>query len=168
MKDSISIIPHGTATPYVAVFDTKGKPITDPKSNLPIGALMTSFTYVYSEEDDDTFELQLDTDNPNILDLPQLQTQMPLLLQWGYIYPDNTSHSGPVRKVVIRDHDIRFSDSGVKATIKGTDAFALTKVKPSDLEDKTLVQWIKNNIQGNYTIEIIDYSAKNKLKSEIK
>lgn len=168
MKDSTSITPMGTATPYVAVFDSKGKPIKDPKSGLPIGALITSFVYVYEEEDDDTFELQIDTDNPDILDIPQLQTQMPLTLQWGYIYPDGSSHSGPTRKVVIRDHSIRFSDSGVKATIKGTDAFALTKVKPADLEDKTLVQWLKNNIQGTYTLEIVDYSVKNRLKSEIK
>lgn len=166
MEDSKPIIPQGTATPYLGIFDIQGKPIIDTKSQLPIGMLTTSFVYEYNEEKSDTFEITIECDNPDIIDLPSLGNQMPLQLQWGWIYPDGTSNSGPVRKVVIRDSDLTLGSNGIKLTIKGTDAFDLTKNNPSDLEDKTFVQWVKNNISGRYTLEIIDYSKKNQFNSQ--
>lgn len=166
MEDSKPILPNGTATPYLAVFDIQGKPIVDPKSKLPIGMLVSSFFYEYSEEKDDKFEINLDCDNPDLIDLPKLGNQMALQLQWGYIYPDGSSNCGPVRKVVIRDSEVSFKDNGVRVTIKGTDAFSLTKTKPADLEDKTFIQWVKNNIEGKYNVEIIDYSYQNKFNAQ--
>lgn len=163
MEDSSKIIPDGTATPYLAVFNGMGKPIYDPSVNIPIGMLTTNFTYVYDEENDDTFEITIETDNPNLIDLPELGSQMPLQLQWGWIYPDGSSNSGPVRRVVIRDSSIYFTENGVRVVIKGTDAFSLTKVSPSNLEDKTFVKWLENNINGKYGINIVDYSNNNKL-----
>lgn len=166
MEDSKPIIPNGTASPYLAIFDIQGKSIKDPKSNLPIGMLVTNFTYEYNEEKSDTFEISIECNNPDLIDLPSLGNQMPLQLQWGWIYPDGSSNSGPVRKVVIRDTELSLKESGVRLIIKGTDAFDLTKNTPSDLEDKTFVQWVKNNISGKYTIEIIDYSSKNQFNSQ--
>lgn len=163
MEDSKPILPNGSATPYLAIFDAGGKPIIDPQSKLPIGVLVTNFEYVYDEEDDDTFEITLESNNPDLLDLPQLGHLMPLLLQWGWIYSDGTSNCGPVRKVVIRDNETHFSESGVRITLKGTDAFALTKTMPSDLKEKTFLQWSKNNIEGRFYMDIIDYQVKNRL-----
>lgn len=166
MEDSKPILSQGSATPYLAIFDGNSKPIIDPQSKLPIGVLVVSFFYEYNEEEDDTFEIVLNSDNPNLIDIPQLNNLMPLLLQWGWIFSDGTANCGPVRKVVIRDSEVEFTESGVKITLKGTDSFALTKIMPSDLEDKTMVQWIKNNLEGKFYIDFIDYEVKNQFHTE--
>lgn len=163
MEDSKPIMEGGSATPYLAIFDGRSNPIVDPLTNLPIGTYVTNFEYVYNEEDDDTFEITLTCDNPNLIDLPQLSYLMPLLLQWGWIFSDGSSNCGPVRKVVIRDSESNFSDSGVKIVLKGTDAFALTKVMPANNEDEIMVKWITNNLEGKFYIDIIDYEVQNKL-----
>ena len=48
--DSDPMLPDGTGTPYLAIFNTSGQPIMDDKNGLPIGMLVTSFKYVYEEE----------------------------------------------------------------------------------------------------------------------
>lgn len=163
MEDNKPILPKGTGTPYLAIFDIKGKPIIDTKSNLPIGMLVTNFTYEYDEEKEDKAEITLECDNPNILDHPSLRIQFPLTLQWGWLYPDGTSKCGPIRKVVIRDHDISFGENGIRVNISCTDAFALTKVSPAQLEERAFNTWVKNNIEGKFFMEVVDYSVNNKV-----
>lgn len=163
MEDSKAIASNGSATPYLAIFDGRSKPIVDPFTGFPIGIYVVNFEYVYDEEDDDTFEITLNCDNPDLIDLPQLGYQMPLLLQWGWIFSDGSSNCGPVRKVVIRDSESNFTESGVRIILKGTDAFALTKTTPANLEDETLVKWIKNNLEGKFQVDLIDYKVQNKI-----
>ena len=163
MEDSKPILPGGTGTPYLAIFDSKGKPIIEPKSGLPLGMLVTNFSYEYIEEKEDKAEISIECDNPDIVDHPSLRTQSPLSLQWGWIYPDGTSNNGPIRKVVIRDRDISFGENGIKLEISCTDAFALTKVSPAQLEDRAFRTWVKNNIEGKFYIDVVDYSISNKV-----
>ena len=63
MEDSDNILLNGTGTPYVAIFDSKKNPIIDSVSGLPIGELVSSFTYVYDEESESYYcDVNLDED----------------------------------------------------------------------------------------------------------
>lgn len=166
MEDSKPILDRGSATPYLAIFGMSNQPILDPVSKIPLGTFVTDFEYIYKEDDSDTFSITIECDNPNIIDLPELGDKMPLILQWGWIYANGTSNSGPIRKVIIRDSEVKFTSSSVKVIIKGTDAFDLTKNMPSNVEEKTFIQWVKNNISGRFYVDIIDYKTKSKLYTE--
>lgn len=164
MADSTSILELGTATPYLAIFDVTQKPIMIESKGQPLGTFVSSFWYEYCEEDDDKAEIVIETDTPDICNLPSLGIQMMLHLQWGYIFPQNEKKCGPVRKVVIRDVEESYSARGIKITLKCTDAFSLLKQSPADLENQLFGQWVKNNVEGKFTLEIINYNKNHQIK----
>lgn len=122
----------GMGTPYLAIFDSAETPIIDSLHNLPIGVFVTYFKYNYVEDGIDTGEIVIETNNTNVSDHPSLQYLMPLKLQWGWIYPDGSSLSGPMRSIVVKDHKLSFTPKGVKFTIELSDSSFLTKSEPAD------------------------------------
>ena len=157
------ILPDGTGTPYLAIFSPTNKPIVDPKSGLPIGIFVSSFFYEYSDEKEDTAEIVIDIDNPNLLDIPELQKQRSLKVQWGWLYPNKKNKIGPLRSIVIVDSDSAYGSQGVKFTLKCQDAFSLyaktTHSKPN-YEEKAFQSWVKDNIGGKFMLEVVDYKVK--------
>ena len=154
----------GMATAYVAIFDSTGKPIFDPLSNLPIGIFVTDFNYTFIEEKSDTASFTILTDNPNLVDLPKLSQQSVLKLQWGFIFEDGTSDSSQVRTVSIADHSVDFNENGITIKYSCTDLFSsVAKQNPADLENRIFNTWVKNNIEGKFGFEIVNYNSKPKL-----
>lgn len=158
-----NILPDGMAMPYVAIFDSGGRAILEPVTQLPLGTFVVNFFYQYKEEKEDECEIVLETNNPNLIDLPALTPNMPLRVQWGYIFSDKTSKSGPVRTVAIRDIDANFSESGVKYTLKCTDPFAITKNVRAELKEQMFSTWVENNLADRFSIEVVDFTREHKM-----
>lgn len=140
MEDSNNILLNGTGTPYVAIFDSKKNPIMDPVSNLPIGELVSSFTYVYDEEREDNGNIHIICNNPNLVALPALGYQMGLNLQWGWILSESSIFCGPVRKVIIVGVKVEFTSNGIEIDLDIADSSILLKNTPSN--------YYKNNTKG--------------------
>ena len=163
MEDNEPILKNGTGTPYLAIFNSRGKPIICPKNKMPIGMNVSSWHYEYDEEKEDSAEITIETDNPNLVDHPDLAEKSTIKMQWGYIYDDGTSHCGPVRAVVIRDTDVDFDDNGIKLKLNCTDSFAVTKSTPADMEEKVFATWLKQNVAVNFFIEIVEHTTNTQL-----
>ena len=137
IPDSVTVLQNGTGTPYLGIFNGMAKPIMDPKYNLPIGMYVTSFEYVYDEEDCDEATIHLDCDNPDLVDLNDLQYYRPIQLQWGYIYPSNVTYQGPVRKVIIIGREVSFDETGTHITLTMGDATTILKNSPANYYNNT-------------------------------
>lgn len=149
--DSPSILPNGTGTPYLAIFGVSGSPIMDTTKDLPIGMFVTSFEYQYIEEKSDKGQFVIVTDNTEIVVHPELDYKMGLQLQWGWILPNGDIISGPVRKVVITEHKVQFSPSGVEFTIKFSDSTYVLDTIPATYEnqEKGGKEWYRKVIENS-------------------
>lgn len=170
LQDSPTVLQNGTGTPYLAVFNGHGKPIVDPKNNLPIGIFMTSFEYVYDEEDVDNGRFSIDTDNPDLAALPELDYYSPLILQWGYIYPSNQAYIGPIRKTMITGRDVVFNETGTHITIEFSDASVILKNMPARYFENTsgFLKYIEDILLGKgLGIIMVDYRESSKIKQVV-
>lgn len=156
-------LPTGSATPYIAIFNSQGEVIRDPESNITLGSLVTLFEYIYEEEKTDKGHLEISTKNPNLCALTELGYQQGLQLQWGYIYPDGTGYYGPIRRVIIVGQKVTFGQRGVNITIEFTDSSELLKNIPATHYDTTrgFVEYFKDLCKGiPIGIEIVDHQSK--------
>lgn len=147
MEDSDNILLNGTGTPYVAIFDSKKNPIIDSVSGLPIGELVSSFTYVYDEEREDNGNIHIICNNPNLVALPALGYQMSLNLQWGWVLSESSIFCGPLRKVIIVGVKVEFTSNGVEIDLDIADSSILLKNTPSN--------YYKNNTKGKLFSEYL-------------
>lgn len=160
-EDSAAVLLDGTGTPYLAVFNNLGEPIVDSSSGLPIGMLMTDFEYNYKEEKSDVGEFTLETDNPDLISHPALDFYMGLMLQWGWIYPNGGFYCSPVRQVVITEHKVDFTETGVKIRITFSDSSVLLKNQPADYYNSAagFEAYVKDMLKGvGIGLELWDYS----------
>lgn len=131
----MAVLKKGTGTPYVAIFNGSNDPIIDLTLGLPIGVFVEDFKYKYVEDGCDTAEIGLKTNNVNIADHPDLQYLMTIKLQWGWLFPDGTTESSPVRSLVIKDYSIDFTRDGVNMNIELIDSSFLLKNEPPTITD---------------------------------
>ena len=160
--DSDPILPNGTGTPYLAIFDGDGAPIIDEKLGLPIGMLLDNFIYEYTEEKEDSGSFVITTDNSDLPSNPKLAYQMPLKLQWGWIYPDGSYISGPIRKVIVIGSSSSFTSNGVTLEIKFADASILLKQSPAVYfsRDAEFYQDLIKICEGQTIgVEMLDYTT---------
>lgn len=160
--DSDPILYSGTGTPYLAMFDGGKQPILDPVSKLPIGVYTISFEYTYEEGKEDSGKFILLTDNADLISIEQFGYLMPLYLQWGWIYSNSTSKSGPLKKVVIVGHDVHFTPEGTRITIEFSDCSILLKNMPPNFsgQAKGFEKYITSVLTGNPVgITFIDHKV---------
>jgi hypothetical protein len=107
---------YGYGSPYVRVFSSRGE----------ISFELKSFTYKYSQEEDDVAQLELLSSEVDLPDRADLQEGSIITITWGYI-------NGPsvTRKVVIRDIKVNFSSEGISLGLVCTDKASLAKVNNS-------------------------------------
>ena len=161
-QDSAPVLFHGTGAPYLAIFNGQSKPILCQKNKLPIGTFVKGFEYKYVEEGPDVGEIMIETDNPDLLDHPDLQYYSSLWIQWGYIYANKTCLPGPPRKVIIIGMSSEFTDKGTTINLKVADVGILLKTVPSNFYNnlKGLEDFLKDLLQGEFVGEtsLIDYA----------
>lgn len=126
LKQEPSNLRNGTATPYIALFDQAGSPIINPLTGISLGAYVSKFNFVSGDQKEDNLNIIVDTGDPDTVDIPEIQEGKTLLVQWGYIYSDGSSHSSTVHSVEIKQIDVTFDDQGTHITI-------IAKDKVSDL-----------------------------------
>ena len=126
-----SMSQYGTATPYLALFNSDGMPVMNTITSIPLGAYITKFSFKYDEEKENQCVLTFETGDPDTVDIPELQEGKTLNIQWGYIYPDGSFVSGPIKGLKIKDFNCIFDSTGTHATIKCVDATVeLRRVPP--------------------------------------
>lgn len=162
-KVNNSMLHHGTAMPYLALFDSEGNPVKNTLTGIPLGAYITSFNYRYDEAKENEFNIALSGGNPDMVDMEILADGRTILLQWGYVYADGTSVSGPIKAMMIKNVDATFNDSGVNLKIKGVDGTYNFRLVPPFIKDisgsseNTLSRYIDNGMGGNVGVIIEKY-----------
>lgn len=73
VKANNPILYKGTGTPYLAIFDNQGIPVMNPLTGIPLGAYISSWSYVYDEEKENLATITIDTGNPDTVDVEALQ-----------------------------------------------------------------------------------------------
>ena len=82
---------------------------------------VSSFEYTYIEGEPDEGQFIIETDNPEIVSLPQLQYRMPIKLQWGYIFPNSDKVGplcSPLKIMMIMDNSCTFTQKWCKSYYK--------------------------------------------------
>lgn len=147
-KADPSILDHGTATPYLAIFSEVGTPVLHPITGVPLGAYITQFDYKYDEEKLNECTLTFDCGDPDVVDEKSFPTEMKIFVQWGYIYSDGTSLSSEAKSLKVRDYNVDFNDQGVHSTLVCLDIKAdlllSLPVKPNGDDSKTLDKYLEN------------------------
>lgn len=150
LPDSPTVLQNGTGTPYLAIFNGSQQPIMDFKNNLPIGVFVTSFEYSYIEEDCDEGKIVIETDNPDLVALDELDYYRPLQLQWGYIFPSKLTYVGPIRKVMITGREVTFDESGTHITLTVSDASVILKnTSAKYFNTGGFVEYLTDILNGN-------------------
>lgn len=129
--ESSKSLPEGYGKPWVSIYNRHVQPIMDKLHNLPLGTFVSSFWYEYNVNIENETEITIDTDNPTILDDPDLYDKATLFVQWGWILPDNKVTSSSLRKVVIREIDASFTEDGINVVFKCKDGISLLGDKPA-------------------------------------
>lgn len=121
-KSDASNLHHGTATPYIALFNYFLEPIMNPVTGIPLGAYMSKFNYTFDQESENVCEATFDTGDPATADIEELKGGYELAVQFGYIYADGTYKSSKVHYLKIKEVDCVFDDQGTHITIRMKDS----------------------------------------------
>lgn len=163
MEESKQMLDQGAGVPFVTMFDGNRRPFIDKKSQLPIGMLVTFFTYEYDEEDGDKAEIVIETDNVDLLDQPEFGDKMPIILQWGHILPSGAMKVSPTRKLIIRDVEWDGTDNGVRITLRCQDLLSLLKSQSAARGNTDFEDWLANVLSGVPEAKVIDYKLQGRL-----
>lgn len=168
--ESLSILQKGVAMPYLALFDKDEKPImVDSEVGVvPLGALISKFEFksTIKAKDTNLCTLTLQSSDPKVMDIDNLSEGTHIWLQWGYIYSNGQTLSGPPRCVSIRDVDGTFNSQGVTLTLKCVDSSIQLNHTPPFIpqEDegdngiKTLVDYLDTGAENKIGIIIKKYN----------
>lgn len=149
----LPILYNGTGQPYMALFDSSGMPIMNPITNIPLGVYISSWNYLYDEEKENLATLTFETGDPDTVDIPAIQENSILFLQWGYIYPDGQFISSPVKILKVRDFEAVFDSTGTHVTIKCVDSVGDLRHQPpfvySDMDEYKLSTYLDNGCNNS-------------------
>lgn len=156
-KTSPSVLDHGTATPYIALFDAALEPIMNPLTGVALGAYVSQFQYRFDQEHENECVMTVDTGNPDTVDIPEIQDGAPVSIQYGYIYPDGTIYSSKVHELEVKELESTFDDQGTHLVIHLKDSTSnLRSTDPyKPLGDSyTFTQFMDNGMNQNVGIVI--------------
>lgn len=121
-KADASNLHHGTATPYIALFNYFLEPIMNPITGIPLGAYMSRFAYNFDQESENICEATFDTGDPATADIKELKDGYELGVQFGYIYANGTYKSSKLHYLKVKEVDCVFDDQGTHITIRMKDS----------------------------------------------
>ena len=164
--ESLNNLQNGIAMPYLAIFDQDGMPVKNPITGIPLGVYISSFSYKYDEEKENQASLTLDTGDPDTVDIVGLQEGKTIILQWGYIYPDGSHKSSPVKTIKVKDLNCKFDSTGTHVTLQCIDGVANLRHspphRPSSAEDdsdgrSSMVDFLDRGCDRNIGIIIEEF-----------
>lgn len=152
-------INHSTGMPFVSLFSHDRKPIIEPLSGIPLGAFVNDFYYEYNEGEDEDCYIEFVTDNPDLLEMPELGDKARIIVQWGVVMPNGSIEASPTRLLIKRDEEWSGNESdGIHISIKLTDKFSLFSNEPADRTYDLFGEWVKYKLQGIST-KFLDYNV---------
>lgn len=138
---------NGFGSPYVKLWGQSGKELTD---------IVTSFTYVHSEEEDDECVIVLESQNDTTFpDNPDYQDGKAMRVQWGYM-----GKTPQTRIIILVEAEGVYNETKISLILKGYDqAFYLKHSRTiSDenglLENPDLIE-LGKKIADNHGLEFV-------------
>lgn len=116
-KSSPYTLMQGTATPYIAFFNEDGYPLINPDTGIPLGAYVNSFELKLSEGAEDYGTIRIDNSNPDLVDIPELKENGEIIIQYGYIFSNGSTKSSKPRRLVVKQVNQVFDESGTHLTL---------------------------------------------------
>ena len=158
MSEMPSILQHGTATPYLAIFDGQGNPFRHPISGVPLGAYISKFSYKFDPKKNNECAITFDCGDPDVVGESAFKENSKIMVQWGYIYSDGSSISSDPIVLYIRDYNVDFDDSGVHSSLICLDIKEEIRkqfpVKPNGDEQRTLDKYLENGCDDDIPVII--------------
>lgn len=120
----IPTLDNGTATPYLALFNSHGDPLKDPKTGLFISEYVTSFQHRMTENSDETpaLTVQLQYEDATLLDNPDLHTKKIIYFQYGYVFANGSFICSPAYTMKIVRADYFLDGNSCRFTLYASDA----------------------------------------------
>lgn len=113
---------EGMAAPYIAFFNETGGALINPITGIPLGAYVTSFQLKMSEEKEDYGTIQIDTGNPDTVDISDIKQGDTIIVQYGYIFPTGEIRSSKPRRLQIKEVNQVFDETGTHLTLNIKDS----------------------------------------------
>lgn len=160
---------YGVAMPYLAIFNTDRMPVMNPLTGIPLGVYISNFSYKYDEEKENQASLTFDTGDPDTVDIAELQEGSTILLQWGYVYPDGSYESSPIKTIKVKDLNCKFDSTGTHVTLQCIDGISNLRHSPphspSSAEDdsdgySSMVDFLNRGCDRNVGIIIEEFRVK--------
>lgn len=156
------ILQKGIGQPYMAIFNTNGRPIMNPITGIPIGAYISAWDFSYDEERENLANITIDTGDPDTVDIRELSENSILLLQWGYIYSNGEFISSPIRVIKVRDFNTTFDDKGTHITLVCQDGVSEFRYFPpytyNESKEYSLSTLLDKGYYGNLGIIIEEFT----------
>ena len=148
---------EGMAEPYIAFFDQTGGALVNPITQIPLGAYITSFQLKMSEGKEDYGSIQIDTGDPDTVDISDIQPGDSIMVQYGYIFPTGEVRSSKPRRLKIMEVNQSFDETGTHAVLSikdsVTDLRHSVPFRPAG-EDHTLLKYMENGFNNEVGIII--------------
>tara|TARA_R110001599_G_scaffold15757_6_gene65426 strand:+ start:24057 stop:25838 length:1782 start_codon:yes stop_codon:yes gene_type:complete len=140
------INPQGYASPYIKAFLSDGTEVT---------LNIVSFEYKYAESKDDICLIELEYDDPSIVDRRGFQEDVEWTVRWGYIGGKTAT-----RKIYLREINPSFTRKGVKIKIDATCKGSYLKERSEKRvnKNKTLIQ-VAETIASDNGLNIVGPKA---------
>lgn len=157
---------YGTATPYLALFNSDGEPIMNQLTEIPLGEYITQFSYKYDEQKENQARLTFEVGDPDIVDQVDLQEGSTILLQWGYIFNNGSHISGPIKSIKVKDFNSTFDSTGVHVSLVCIDgAVSLRHIPPcapcaeEDKAEMGFMKFLDNGCMMNVAVIIEEFNS---------
>lgn len=112
--------------PLAWVYTPDGEMIVD-QFDRPIARNITDFEYTYDEEEDDRCNISFHFQEVTQFDLPYLDNDVVILVQWGFMTPEGKFIKSPKRKVAIQDIRTDYGTNGLKLELECADLLGYLK-----------------------------------------
>lgn len=112
--------------PLAWIFTPDGEVILD-NHGRPLSRHIVDFEYVYDEEEDDQCNIKFNLSEVEQFNLPYVDNDVVILVQWGFITPTGGTIKSPKRKVAIRDITSKYTTKGLELEIECSDLVAYLK-----------------------------------------
>ena len=138
-------------SPIVYIFDSSGSSLIRNTRGIAVGMLVSDFTYVFDEEEDDECNIVFQTDDRYLPDSISLQEDCVIVVRWGYI---GLPLSQP-RKLCIRDTKTRYKDTGIEFELECTDMVSYLKnEKDKETKAEQFLDYLKNKTKDRFNLHI--------------
>ncbi len=159
---------NGFASPILFIYDGQERLLKN-RVGVTIANEATMFLYDYNEEDDDTCQIEFQTDDIHLPDNKALQIDSVLFVRWGYITKGNKKILSPKRKIVIRDHSTKYESNRIIHKLEATNSASFIKeLQANHIRKNNFIDWLGEIAGDQWKPSISIYSAETIITNDIR